>query len=57
MNESDTRAEYIDPLRKASGWGVVDESRVLREFRITPGKIEGLLKRSHSPLIPTENLS
>jgi len=39
MNESETRAEYIDPLLKASGWGEVDESRILREFRITPGKI------------------
>jgi len=46
MNESETRAEYIDPLLKASGWGVVDESRVLREFRITDGKIEIGGKRS-----------
>jgi len=40
MNESETRAEYIDPLLKASGWGEVDESRILREFRITDGKIQ-----------------
>lgn len=40
MNESETRAEYIDPKLKASGWGEVDESRVLREFRITDGKIQ-----------------
>jgi len=46
MNESETRAEYIDPLLKASGWGEVDESRVLREFRITDGKIEVGGKRS-----------
>ena len=39
MNESETRAEYIDPMLKASGWGDVDGSRVLREFRITDGKI------------------
>lgn len=46
MNESETRAEYIDPMLKASGWGEVDGSRVLREFRITPGKIETGGKRS-----------
>jgi len=40
MNESETRAEYIDPMLKASGWGEVDESRVLREFRITDGRIQ-----------------
>jgi type I restriction enzyme R subunit len=40
VNESETRAEYIDPMLKASGWGDVDGSRVLREFRITDGKIQ-----------------
>lgn len=40
MNESETRAEYIDPMLKASGWGEVDESKVLREYRITEGKIQ-----------------
>ncbi len=40
MNESETRAEYIDPMLKASGWGEVEGSRVLREFRITDGKIQ-----------------
>ncbi len=46
MNESETRAEYIDPMLKASGWGEVDGSRVLREFRITDGKIQIGGKRS-----------
>ncbi len=46
MNESETRAEYIDPMLKSSGWGEVDGSRVLREFRITDGKIEMGGKRS-----------
>lgn len=46
MNESETRAEYIDPMLKASGWGEVEESRVLREFRITDGKIQIGGKRS-----------
>ncbi len=40
MNEAETRAEYIDPKLKASGWGVVDGSKVLREYKITAGKIQ-----------------
>lgn len=40
MNESETRAELIDPKLTQSGWGVIEGSRVLREFRISPGKIE-----------------
>jgi len=39
MNEAETRAEYIDPKLKASGWGEVEGSRVLREHRITDGRI------------------
>lgn len=41
MNEAETRAELIDPALKAAGWGVVEGSRILREFPITPGRIEG----------------
>src|SRR3989339_1698125 len=40
MNEAETRAEYIDPKLKASGWGEIEGSKVLREFRITDGKIQ-----------------
>ena len=40
MNEAETRAELIDPKLKASGWGVVEGSKVLREFHITAGKIQ-----------------
>jgi type I restriction enzyme R subunit len=40
MNEAETRAEYIDPKLRESGWGVIEGSKILREFRITPGKIE-----------------
>ena len=40
MNESETRADYFDPKLKASGWGEIPESKVLREFRITDGKIQ-----------------
>lgn len=41
MNEAETRAEHIDPALAAAGWGVVEGSRVRREFPITPGRIEG----------------
>jgi predicted type IV restriction endonuclease len=37
MNEAETRAEHIDPALKAAGWGVVEGSRIRREFYITPG--------------------
>lgn len=40
MNESETRAELIDPKLKASGWGEIEDTRILREFQITPGKIQ-----------------
>jgi len=39
MNEAETRAEYIDPKLKQAGWGEFEGSKVLREFRITDGKI------------------
>ncbi|MFA5859071.1 MAG: DEAD/DEAH box helicase family protein [Elusimicrobiota bacterium] len=40
MNEAETRAEYLDPNLKSSGWGVVEGTKVLREFKIAPGKIQ-----------------
>lgn len=40
MNESETRAELIDPKLKACGWGVVEGSKILREYNITAGKIQ-----------------
>jgi type I restriction enzyme R subunit len=40
MNEAETRAELIDPKLKACGWGVVEGSKILREFNITAGKIQ-----------------
>ena len=45
MNEAETRAEHIDPALKAAGWGVVEGSRILREYPITLGRIEGLGRR------------
>lgn len=40
MNEAETRAELIDPALTRSGWGVVEDSKVFREFNITAGKIQ-----------------
>lgn len=39
-NESETRAELIDPLLTQSGWAVVDDSRILREYGINDGQIQ-----------------
>ncbi|MEN9921639.1 MAG: hypothetical protein RLZZ517_617 [Candidatus Parcubacteria bacterium] len=41
MNESETRAELIDPKLREAGWGIIEDSKVLREFRITDGRIQG----------------
>jgi hypothetical protein len=40
-NEAETRAELIDPVLVAAGWGQVDGSRVAREYVIAPGRILG----------------
>jgi type I restriction enzyme R subunit len=45
MNESETRAEHIDPALIAAGWGVIEGSRIRREHPITLGRIEGHGKR------------
>ena len=51
LNEADTRAKYIDPALKESGWEydgtsiVSREVRVRREFSITEGRILGGGKR------------
>ena len=50
MNEAETRAEHIDPALQAAGWGVVDGSRIRREYHITQGRIEGAGRRG-KPLI------
>src|SRR5664280_2435974 len=50
MNEAETRAEHIDPALKAAGWGVVEGSRIRREYTIAPGRIEGQGRRG-KPLI------
>lgn len=40
MNEAETRAELIDPQLRDSGWGVVESSKVNREYQINKGKIQ-----------------
>jgi type I restriction enzyme, R subunit len=50
MNEAETRAEHIDPALKAAGWGVVEGSRIRREYSITLGRLEGQGRRA-KPLI------
>lgn len=46
MNESETRAELIDPALKAAGWGQVEVSRIAREYAITAGRLEGNGRRT-----------
>jgi len=50
MNEAETRAELIDPKLKESGWGAIDGTKILREHKITAGKIQAGGNRS-KPLI------
>ena len=45
MNEAETRAEHIDPALAAAGWGVVEGSRIRREYPITLGRLEGFGRR------------
>ena len=45
MNEAETRAEHIDPALAAAGWGVVEGSRIRREYPITLGRLEGYGRR------------
>lgn len=45
MNESETRAELIDPALQAAGWNVVEGSRIRREFIVAPGPLVGGGKR------------
>ncbi|MBA4147706.1 MAG: DEAD/DEAH box helicase family protein [Verrucomicrobia bacterium] len=50
MNESETRAEHIDPALKAAGWGVVEGSRIHREYPITLGRLEGQGRRAKAEI-------
>lgn len=41
MNETETRAELIDPALTIAGWGVVEGSKIRREFPISKGRLIG----------------
>jgi len=47
LNESETRADLIDPLLQQAGWGVDPETKVLREFHVTKGQIKS--GKEHGP--------
>ncbi len=47
MNEAETRAEHIDPKLKDSEWGIVEGSKVSREYNITAGRIQTGGKRAN----------
>ena len=46
MNETETRAELIDPALRAAGWGVVEGSRIRMDFPINKGRLIGHGQRS-----------
>jgi len=50
LNEAETRAEFIDPVIRTAGWGVVNESHVLREYHITRGRLQGHGRRSKAEI-------
>ena len=50
MNEAETRAEHIDPALKAAGWSVAEGSRILREYGITQGRLQGGGKRAKAEI-------
>ena len=50
MNEAETRAEHIDPALKAAGWGLIEGSRILREYGITQGRLQGGGKRAKAEI-------
>jgi type I restriction enzyme R subunit len=45
LNESETELEYIDPALKKAGWGVVEGSRIRKQFPITQGRLIGQGRR------------
>jgi hypothetical protein len=51
MTEAETRAGLIDPALKAAGWGVVEGSRIRREYPIAPERIEGHGRRGQQELL------
>lgn len=48
MNEAETRAELIDPALREAGWGVVEGTRIRREYKITLGRLQGAAGRRNA---------
>ncbi len=48
MNEAQTKHDLIAPALKASGWGVIERSRLRLEYRITKGRLIGQSRREKS---------
>ncbi len=46
MNEAQTEFEYIEPALKKAGWGVVEGSKVLKQFPISKGRLLGQGRRA-----------
>ena len=46
MNEAQTEFEYIDPALRATGWGVVEGSKVRKQFPIADGRLLGQGRKS-----------
>ena len=42
MNEAQTQFDFIEPALRAAGWGIVEGSKILKEHKITDGRLEGL---------------
>ncbi|MDP8226565.1 MAG: type I restriction enzyme HsdR N-terminal domain-containing protein, partial [Candidatus Celaenobacter polaris] len=45
MNESETELNHIDPALKKAGWGVVEGSRIRKQFPISKGRLIGQGRR------------
>jgi hypothetical protein len=56
MNEAETQVELIDPKLKACGWGVVEGSKILREYNIIAGKILTSVVPRNAHLFETKKL-
>lgn len=48
MNEAQTKHDLIEPALRASGWGVVEGSRLRLEFPITKGRLIGQGRRANA---------
>ena len=47
MNEAQTEYEFIDPALKNAGWGVIEGSRVFKQFPIDQGRLIGGGRRAN----------